>query len=597
MKKSIKILCCWATVLLFPLVPLQAQPIGNWIFESGHISGNTVSDSAGTHDGTINGSWSLNADPEALILNGTTNYVALNETAIPAQLPTRDITLEAWAWVDTPVSWAGIINYIQDNSTIEHGFILGQYGGNFMFGLRSVSGSALTYMGGPAIETNKWYHLVGTYDGSIMKLYVNGALTASSTAQSGDISYLNSWYRIASYKDNDEQYLWDGMINEVALYDYALSMEEVHSRFNAKKELFSIEATTNCNGRVVGYFPDYGKYRLPIASVRYDKLTHINYFSISPNSDGSLDTTNINISSLQTLASTAHANGVTVSICVGGGGLSGDFSAMAANATSRANFISNLTQFCLDNNLDGADLDWEPVSTSTDRNNYTTLIQELKASLASHGLILTVALAGWGSEINTAAIGSIDWVNIMAYDMGMPHSSFDGAISTLNHWENFGFDRKKLNLGVPFYGKDSNNPINWYIYKQIIDTYHPGPEADWIDLAGTTDDISFSGINSIESKTSYVLNCGYGGIMIWEISQDSTDSTSLLTAIGDTIHELSPPDYDCDKDIDLADLLYFTACWLSTGCDTDDNWCGRCDLNLSGSVNLVDYSHFCPHWP
>ena len=105
--------------------------LGHWKFEQQHISGSTVLDlSTNGYDGTIIGTVNLNADPEALILNGSNNYVALADGPLPRQ----DITLKAWVRVDRPVNWAGIINYIQDNGSIEHGWILGQNGGSFLFG-------------------------------------------------------------------------------------------------------------------------------------------------------------------------------------------------------------------------------------------------------------------------------------------------------------------------------------------------------------------------------------------------------------------------------------------------------------------------------
>ncbi len=337
-----------------------------------------------------------------------------------------------------------------------------------------------------------------------------------------------------------------------------------------------------CDTRIVGYYPDYRQWSLPPADIRYDKLTHIMYFSLSPNADGTIDSTNVTLSNLQSMEALAHANNVKVSVCVGGWGRSTHFSAMAGNATSRANFVANLTQYCLDNALDGVDIDWEPVSNAADRNRYTTLIQDLKTALSPHSLTLSIAVAAWGSEFNVAAIPSIDWINIMAYDMGIPHSSYANAVSTLSHWESYGFTRDKETLGVPFYGKKPDNSA--YIYKTIIDTYAPGPAVDLVD------DINFNGINTIKQKTDFVINNNYGGIMIWEIAQDSFDATSLLTAINDTMHELLPADFDCNDVVGPTDMMFLVSYWLDTTCNTDNNWCDRTDLDLSGKVNLADYA-------
>ena len=210
-----------------------AEPLGHWKFEQQYISGSSVGDqSVNGYDGTIFGAFAFNNFPEALILDGSTNYVAVAD----GPLPSRDITLKAWLRVDKAVDWAGIINYIQDNGSTEHGWILGQRAGSFMFGL---STGSLTYLSAnTSFETDEWYHVAGTYNGSQMRIYVNGEQAGYSTAQSGDISYLSSWYRIGSYKDDNETYLWDGMIAEVAVYDKVLSSSEIRADFDARKEEF-----------------------------------------------------------------------------------------------------------------------------------------------------------------------------------------------------------------------------------------------------------------------------------------------------------------------------------------------------------------------
>ncbi len=340
---------------------------------------------------------------------------------------------------------------------------------------------------------------------------------------------------------------------------------------------------------VVGYYPNYATDRLPIANIRYDKLTHIIYFSLSPLANGDLDTSNVNTSDLQSLVANADANDVKVLICVGGWDRSEHFSAMAADPNTCAAFVENLKQYCLNYNLQGADLDWEPVSSEPDKDNYSQLVQELNNSFDAHGLMLTVAVTPDGNELRPWAIEHVDWLNIMAYDNTPPHhSTFDFAVSALNHWETYGAPREKEVLGVPFYGKHANGDPN--TYKYIIDTYHPTPEVDFVDGIG------FNGINTIKQKTEYVVKNGYGGIMIWEISQDTFDETSLLTAITDTILYLSPADYDGDGDTDLADFAFFVSDWLSWSCNSQNGWCDHTDLNQNGQVDFMDFALIAQQW-
>lgn len=228
---------------------------GAWRFKQAHISGNAIEDlSGGKRGGAIAGEVNLESQPEALVLNGATNYVSVAN----GPLPVREISLEAWVEVDAPVNLAGIISYIQDNGPIKHGWILGQSGGAFMFGLSSAS--PLTYlMAEEPFDTGKWYYVVGTYDGSEMNIYINGRLAGSSNAESGDISYLPGWFRIGSYKDDDEQYLWNGMIAEAAVYDRALSSGEVLSKFEGQKAEFGITAIAELKAGPYVHFSKKGE--------------------------------------------------------------------------------------------------------------------------------------------------------------------------------------------------------------------------------------------------------------------------------------------------------------------------------------------------
>ena len=62
----------------------------------------------------------------------------------------------------------------------------------------------------------------------------------TSSGESGNIAYDTSWFRMGCYKDDDEQYLYDGMIAEVSVYDEALSDTQVLANFRARKDEFGV---------------------------------------------------------------------------------------------------------------------------------------------------------------------------------------------------------------------------------------------------------------------------------------------------------------------------------------------------------------------
>ncbi len=67
------------------------------------------------------------------------------------------------------------------------------------------------------------------------------------------------------------------------------------------------------NFKSVGYMPSWAGN---INTIQYNKLTHINYAFVLPNSNGSLQ--GVDGGRLSSLVSQAHANNVKVSIAVGG---------------------------------------------------------------------------------------------------------------------------------------------------------------------------------------------------------------------------------------------------------------------------------------
>ena len=79
-----------------------------------------------------------------------------------------------------------------------------------------------------AVAAGGKYHVVGTYDGSAQKLYINGALV-SSAALTGPITTNSTALTIGSWS---AQEYFSGVIDEVAVYPVAISAQQVSTHYN-----------------------------------------------------------------------------------------------------------------------------------------------------------------------------------------------------------------------------------------------------------------------------------------------------------------------------------------------------------------------------
>ena len=76
------------------------------------------------------------------------------------------------------------------------------------------------------LTLNTWSHVVGTYDGMAIRLYVNGELR-SEVPYSAPLVHSQAPLRISTA----ESFNWVGDVDEVAIYSRALTQEEIAAHF------------------------------------------------------------------------------------------------------------------------------------------------------------------------------------------------------------------------------------------------------------------------------------------------------------------------------------------------------------------------------
>ena len=94
---------------------------------------------------------------------------------------------------------------------------------------------------GPQFAFGVWHHVVGTYDRQHVKIYVNGKLKGSN-AKTGAMP-LNENNTVVGFWNND---FFPGLIDEVRIYNRALSLEEVKNNMFASKRYWYMRGVQKC---------------------------------------------------------------------------------------------------------------------------------------------------------------------------------------------------------------------------------------------------------------------------------------------------------------------------------------------------------------
>src|SRR2546427_8380874 len=198
-------------------------------------------DIVGPNDGTlVNGAtFAPGKVGQAFSLNGVDQYVNVGSSAT---FDVLNFTIDAWVHIDpaTNVGERRIIS--RDDAVVvpdRQLFVLkssspvasGGADGHAVFAI--LKGVALADVSAPASLTAGWHHLAGVRSGSTIALYVDGVLVATTTTSiAGTISPLAPLV-IGQVSPALNAEFFSGLIDEVEIFDRALSVPEIQAVFNA----------------------------------------------------------------------------------------------------------------------------------------------------------------------------------------------------------------------------------------------------------------------------------------------------------------------------------------------------------------------------
>ena len=279
---------------------------------------------------------------------------------------------------------------------------------------------------------------------------------------------------------------------------------------------------------------------------------------------------------LKSIISNAHSHDVEVFAALGGGGGCDGYLQHLDTPEERAAFNSNIMDYCDSYDFDGIDLDIELGSSNKIWNYYGDWCAELRSLCDERDMEMSTATAQWVAEkVTPETFAQFDFVNVMAYDNdedAHSHASYEYSVECLDYFsKKKKIPSEKLVLGVPFYGRGytSDGELDWNSYMSFADIVSKGNE---YYSADKYNGIAYNGADTIAKKAE--LAKGYGGIMIWELTQDAKGEQSLLKVINDTLGNVVTVagDVNADGSFNVSDLVLLQK-WLLAKPDAElNNW-------------------------
>ncbi len=217
----------FSLILLLGLASVSsADLVAYWDFEG------DFGDTVGNNDAASHGDTDIVLDPErsrVAELDGTGDYIEIPNSA-SLNITGNEITVAAWVYFDDvggppEIVMAKVFRENQHTSPyFSYGLhILTNGTPRFWLVTNNAAGNA---RGSTNLQSGRWYHMAGIYNGSQMILYIDGEV-AATTNKSGNITGYDTVLRLGTNGGLTEQ--MDGKLDDVRIYNHALDQVEIQA--------------------------------------------------------------------------------------------------------------------------------------------------------------------------------------------------------------------------------------------------------------------------------------------------------------------------------------------------------------------------------
>ena len=233
--------------------------VGHWEFDEG--SGSIAYDSAGNNDGEVYGAdWVDGVLGGALDFDGADDYVAVADS--PSLDISGQISISAWVNVNSTAEYNCIVNRQASGTKFiptppgDYEFMIGGPGGNKLILIHQTDTGGSAYESTSAISPGTWHLVSVTLEryGNV-HFYVDG-VPAGTVSQSGKFGVDGDAGLLIGLGINEMLFFFDGMMDDVRLYDVALSSDEVLALFEERPgEIYHVDGV-NGNDAWDGLSPE-----------------------------------------------------------------------------------------------------------------------------------------------------------------------------------------------------------------------------------------------------------------------------------------------------------------------------------------------------
>ncbi len=348
---------------------------------------------------------------------------------------------------------------------------------------------------------------------------------------------------------------------------------------------------------VFGFLPYWMLTDSALASMNYQLVSTIAYFSVNANMEGNLvkgptgsPTTGWagwTSSRMTDVINRAHANGarvvLTVSMMAWDSASANRQAQLLGSSTARSRLVNQIVSAVRNRGADGVNLDFEPLATSL-RDEYVSFVRQLKRALVNHGVgdYLTVCVmagaATWATGYDVAgltAAGAADRLFVMGYDFHWSGSSRAGGVAPMQSPYTLDVagamadfltetSASKLIWGVPYYGRTwptSSSALNATTLGGGSKSYtYTGHRAQAAQFGRRWDDVGkvpwyrywdnaadhwvqgyYDDVASLGAKYDLINARGLAGTGMWTLLMDQGRDELWRLLANKFVHDTAPP--------------------------------------------------------